>query len=834
MPRYFLTRLEIEGFRGINNEGQALVLTFHRDAVNSIFAPNALGKSSIYEALLYAIRGSIPKLEALPASDHASDYYCNRFHSGRKATILLTLAPDDGADVITVKVERLPDGRRLVSSPSGQLEPEALLRSLDNDLALLDYKTFQKFIDDTPLVRGRSMASLVGLAKLSEFRQSLQILANARNIETDFGLSALQSQVTELEQKTREARQKAVSCYEKLIGSGPAEPLDPKDLAAKATDVLRQEFLTAQFFEKNDITSVDFSLIRAEIRKAEKGQERDRLATLVGQIEHIQAIAPAPAEDEQEQRLKRWIAARDRSLATTQGPLLHRLYAIALEVLRSEQWADPSHCPVCECRQESPLEPGIVVRDSRYHRVTRCAEGIRKCLESATWIGRLHALESLDLMDIKPEDRKYAKIRDTLFAEDVCNADVDAAVLALQRLESIRTTRLLALEGERRNLAAMIPASLVALTEKITYAEELNASLVSLHKALTESTKKKLAVAQIQAWKAFIEYAAAVFSAAEVALSTVKTTAIEKRYRHLYERITRNPQIVPVLRKASGSQDLYLHLENFYGQSNVAASPLLSESYRNALALSVYLATALEATAAARFIVLDDVTSSFDAGHQWFLMELIRDQVALPANINGPQIILLSHDGLLEKYFDTLSRYQAWHHQCLSGRPPDGHVLTQPQQADRLREHAAAHLLAGRISEAEPLIRQYLEHKLMLIIKHLAIPVPLDFAIRDDRRMVRNCLDAINGAVILHDSAGGLVLAPSQVSALRSVHLPAIIANWCSHYETATTLSVHPTVLLSIFDTIDTFTDCFRYDCKCGSAVRRRFYEDLTRKGCNC
>ena len=162
------------------------------------------------------------------------------------------------------------------------------------------------------------------------------------------------------------------------------------------------------------------------------------------------------------------------------------------------------------------------------------------------------------------------------------------------------------MHSDRKNLVATIPDSLVTLIEKVAYSDQLTSSLVSLQKAVAEYTEKEIAIAHITLWKVFVEYASSAFSSAEVSLSTAKTTAIETRYRHFYNRITRNAQIVPVLRKASGTQDLYLHLERFYGLTNVAASPLLSESYRNALALSVYLAAALEATGPARFVVLDD------------------------------------------------------------------------------------------------------------------------------------------------------------------------------------------------------------------------------------
>ena len=57
MPRFFLTKVTVEGFRGINNDSDPLSLSFRPDAVNSVFAPNAQGKSSVFEAVCYAIKG---------------------------------------------------------------------------------------------------------------------------------------------------------------------------------------------------------------------------------------------------------------------------------------------------------------------------------------------------------------------------------------------------------------------------------------------------------------------------------------------------------------------------------------------------------------------------------------------------------------------------------------------------------------------------------------------------------------------------------------------------------------------------------------------------------
>jgi hypothetical protein len=72
------------------------------------------------------------------------------------------------------------------------------------------------------------------------------------------------------------------------------------------------------------------------------------------------------------------------------------------------------------------------------------------------------------------------------------------------------------------------------------------------------------------------------------------------------------------------------------------------------------------------------VTSSFDAGHQFEVMEVLRTQVGKPLNPDGLQVIILSHDGLLEKYFDKLANTKDWHHQHMQGLPPAGSVMDGP------------------------------------------------------------------------------------------------------------------------------------------------------------
>jgi DNA repair exonuclease SbcCD ATPase subunit len=69
-----------------------------------------VGKSSIFDAVSFAIRGHIPKLDALPASESGAEYYNNRFHHAGVGRVVLTLAPDGVGTAAAITVTRQPDG----------------------------------------------------------------------------------------------------------------------------------------------------------------------------------------------------------------------------------------------------------------------------------------------------------------------------------------------------------------------------------------------------------------------------------------------------------------------------------------------------------------------------------------------------------------------------------------------------------------------------------------------------------------------------------------------------------------------------------------------------
>jgi len=832
--RYFLKELRIEGFRGINNEGDPLKLRFNTQAVNSIFAGNAFGKSSVFEALHFAISGTVPKLGRLDSSERGDDYYVNCFHTRGVGTIGITLQPSDGSNDIDVQVSRTSAGVTTRTASIAGVDPTALLESLRGEAVFLDYTTFVQFIEESPLKRGRSFSSLIGLAELSEVRQVLEVLSYTRTLKSDLEIEVLDAELASLRLQFGQNEDALRLAAEGLLGEGYDSRQASDLISEEACLALCQSPPLLPFATGNALGEIEFETVRAAIRDLEQGDKREQLALLLREAVALEALAPGDQEQEQIDEIAAAMDSYFERLAQVGSEALRTLYAAELAVLEEDSWSDKNTCPACNAGPQENLTDRIAAQLERYEEVERSRTLIVELWERATWPSRLRRLEEHELLAVSTIARRFHIAESTLRSATPTKAVLDDAWKALQRLELARASLLADRRLQGADITAALPPSLVDLTRRIEFAKQL-ADALALRAQLKDlgSAKKNLRDRR-ERWRLFATQAAKTFSEAEAKLSTQRMLSLETDYRSIYSQIMRNNAVSPKLVKSGSGEDLHLRLESFHGKPNLSANALLSESYRNAFAMAVFLSASRAATSGARFIILDDVTSSFDAGHQFALMEVLRNTVAFPSDPAGPQVIVLSHDGLLQKYFDRVAEEPNWHHQRLKGAAPTGLVMSDGYDSNRLRQSADNALSAGLVESAEPYVRQYLEFKLVQVIQKLGIPVPLDFAIRDDKQMVKNALDAITSAVALHDAANKLVLTSPQCTGLRNTYVPQIVSNWVNHYATGALGSFSPAVLRGVLDDVDSFVDCFTYSCTCTGTARLRFYKDLSAKHCRC
>lgn len=832
MPRYFLTRIAVEGFRGINNEKDPLDIGFDPNSVNSVFAVNGIGKSSLFDALHYAIHGVIPRLQLLQAHERPQDYYGNRFHSKSTASIVLEFQPDDGTAPISIRVERDAGGNRTVTSPSGHSDPEAFLATLKEAFALLDHRTFARFIEESPLERGRTFSALLGLSDYSDCRQALQVASDSRTLNTDFEIKVLTTAIGAAQKAAQQAFVTLRSSYENVTGKVLEDPERLDECANNVFAALGNVELLKTHFEGKGLDDVDFGKIKTAIKTAEGGEKRRELENSIKSIAELEALAVhnLTAVTSEQHKIRALIDDRDLLLASTRGDLFKRLYESARDVISKGAWTEDEKCPLCESGLSSSVTEHIDAQLDQYAATaTKIAEILDKW-RASDWRKCLSAHEAAAPVAVEPQARQLSLVDAKFTSGEISKEDLAAAATWTSGLtgrvaEILKVTRIRKEEIEKE-----LPPSLVQLTEHVEYGRQFKEALKLYRDNQKDVTEQQARLDIRERWKAFITRATTVFAEAEAGISKARIKSIDAEYKSMFREIMQIGDVVPDLQRADDKEDLYVQLSDFHGQHRLSARALLSESYRNALAISVFLAAALKHSGVPRFVVMDDITSSFDAGHQLLLMELIRTKLQQPQNTDGLQFILLSHDGLLEKYFDRLGSTTGWHHNKLHGSPPMGAILHQAQGADRLKMTISSLLSAGQVSQAEPLIRQFLEFKLQQIIRKVDIPVPIDFAIKDTSRMVSNCLDAITSAIELHKKAGTLVLSAQQIQDIDTSHMPAIVGNWVSHYETGTGSSLSVLVLGGVVQSIDALTECFRYDGASGGSTVRKWYRSLSRR----
>jgi len=122
-------------------------------------------------------------------------------------------------------------------------------------------------------------------------------------------------------------------------------------------------------------------------------------------------------------------------------------------------------------------------------------------------------------------------------------------------------------------------------------------------------------------------------------------------------------------------------------------------------------------------------------------------------------------------------------------------------------------------------LRPYLEYKLLEIIGRASIPVPVDFAMDDNKKQVQNCIDAIQAAVSLHKAANKLILTAQQEGGLQT-HMATITGNFLSHYATGSLQAFSAPSLVGVMAAIDAYAECFMYEDPPGSG-HKRYYRSL-------
>jgi hypothetical protein len=832
--RFLLKSIQIEGFRGINNSGSPLTLDFAVDKVNSVFASNAQGKSSVFQALAFALTGNVKGLADLHRGEDAVSYVVNRFHPTHTGTVSIQVVPDNNlSSPLKFTITITPDGSRTVTGPPEVAEPQLFLRSLAGPFTLLDYNTFQRFVADSPLDRGRTFSGLLGLSRLSEVRQALDTLQNTVTFNRDFRISELTAAAAAHRDDAHRAQEEVSRLLGAISPTVLPTPLTPPLARAIATDALRRHPELLSYWGESP--EPPFETLKRSLQVTEQAMLTNEASTLLARINQLTQLRVAGAEFDERRRAIALAIQLDEVIAVSPGLQIRDALRTSLAVLQSPGWPDSHQCPVCETTNDRDLVVHLQQHLGAFQAVDDTAALLTEAVRLSNWFRCFGQIFHQRELEPTGEERAvYGRLSAAIANASLRRGLLEESLEALDGLRERLIVQLNALILHREEVVARLPQSLVALVSTLGVGEQIFARCVAWEESLAQEARVRRQLERREEWRSFVARAASEFADAETALSASRISALEPLYRDLYATIVPGNDVVPKLARSPDGEDVFLLLENFYGLPNLKAPALLSEAYRNALAISLYLSAALTTPHVSGFMVLDDVSSSFDAGLQYFLMDVFRTKVRRGSHSSGLQVIFLSHDGTLEKYFDRLSNEGDWTNQKLFGRPPVGLVQAKERDGARLREAAVAHLSTGDDNAAGPIVRQYLESAVLEVLRRLNIGVPVDFAVHDSRKMLDAGLTSIERAVGLHKAAGSLVLSQLQCDGITQVVLPATLGNSLAHFPTSAGHGLSVVVLEGAMARVDQFLECFQYECTCDGTSRKRFYRSLTARQCSC
>ena len=253
--------------------------------------------------------------------------------------------------------------------------------------ALFVYRTFARFIEESPLERGRTFSALLGLAEYSDCRQALQAASDSRALNTDFEINVLTMAVGAAQKAAQQALITLRTSCENVTGK-PLEDIDKlNECIAEVTAALGNVELLKPHFTGKTLNDIDFDEIKTAIKTAEGGEKRRELEKTIESIAALEALAvhDLAAVGGEHQMIGALIDERDKLLASTRGDLFKRLYQSAREVISKGDWTDDEKCPLCESELPSSITGHLNEQLAQYADAAAKIAEIRDTWQVSAW-----------------------------------------------------------------------------------------------------------------------------------------------------------------------------------------------------------------------------------------------------------------------------------------------------------------------------------------------------------------------------------------------------------------------------------------------------------------
>lgn len=193
-----------------------------------------------------------------------------------------------------------------------------------------------------------------------------------------------------------------------------------------------------------------------------------------------------------------------------------------------------------------------------------------------------------------------------------------------------------------------------------------------------------------------------------------------------------------------------------------------SESHLNCFGIAFFLASVIAFNEENRFMVLDDVISSFDSNHRKRFADLLFEK------FSDYQIILLTHESEWFQYISQVAKRKQWGINEIKWNDKDGAYVDASHF--ELKEVIESNLISGNVEILGNAIRKYLEHFLKEVSHNLEVKVRFKFNNENEKRMPDELLNELKAKINKHSNA-----LKAQIPLLERVSNSTILANLLSH-----------------------------------------------------
>ncbi|KUJ77752.1 AAA family ATPase [Ruegeria profundi] len=623
-----LRSLKATGFRGARFELPLEFTKKHRSL--AIYGENAAGKSTITDALEWFIRDRIEHLWKEDCKLDALRHVKCEDGDASVVEVVFDGADQNGSKSLSAALK--------TSTAYGDPDVATLLEDLKGDRIILRHADIVGFLDETKGRKREAIARIIGFDEIIQFRSVIQQSRNA--LQKDGSYTGAKQQSENLQSAMIESVGQVVpdraAFFE--IAKGLVDPFDT------STEIVDKTSYK---------TAVDE--LRGLGNNAEKIKAAQRLKLLEQLCNDLQTDLEQVTD-----KLK--VFSEDYNALANERENVNKLrlseFLVKGKTVIDDEAFTKDECPFClsDYKLEDlqvEVAQRITALGELQDKLDECGECKDDLLSSITDAGTKANTVVSDYSDLAEFEALVNRAKTTYQSLREGCKTVEAAFETLTVFEPP--------EGFVDAIADLSDKCEASATVAQEAAKKLE--LTEIEKRIAEVlTTLQTVGSQVKSYET-CQRTIAAFEAQILTLSTIFDEFVKVQNEALqtvldiisadvgkfYQKLHPKESVDNVHLSMVGEEGVEFEY-SFHGQATQPPRKYLSESHLNSLGVVLFLANARIFNKQARFLVLDDIVTSFDINHRRRLLRLLKEEFA------DWQILILTHENV---WFDLIKREMA-------------------------------------------------------------------------------------------------------------------------------------------------------------------------------